>query len=458
MRRQKNSLLNIVFGFVFILIIAGGGFVYFSPLFEKQPAKIVLNSSGFWNLKDSLSVDLFDESGIKSYKIYYKSGNNIEKLSENTISAKQEKVVLNIKPLPLRPNIKEVIIAIEVYDNSFWNFFQGNKSYKEYKLNIDKKRPIARVISNSYNIKRGGSAALVVEARDENLKDKYITFNNEYRFELIPYLKEGFYAAIIAWPIDIKFDEFSRVNLVAIDQANNETTTKVPFYIKDLKIKNDKLTISDNFINKVSVPVLQKSDYEIPNTNEEIFIKQNRELRANNVNTIKEESINNMSKEMITSFNIKPFRRLSGSKTFAGFAERREYSYDGHKIDEAWHLGMDWASIKHADVKISNNGKVIFNNYLGIYGNTLIVDHGFGLQTLYAHTSQFQVTKGDDVRAGQIIANTGSTGAVFGDHLHFGVLVQGIEVNPIEWMDRNWIKTRISNILAEAKQEIRSSK
>ncbi|XPV82158.1 MAG: hypothetical protein ACNI22_16670 [Halarcobacter sp.] len=68
-------------------------------------------------------------------------------------------------------------------------------------LDVDRKRPVANVIRNSYNIRRGGSAAVVVEVKDENLQDKYISFNNEYRFELIPYLKESYYVAIIAWPV-----------------------------------------------------------------------------------------------------------------------------------------------------------------------------------------------------------------------------------------------------------------
>jgi len=119
-------------------------------------------------------------------------------------------------------------------------------------------------------------------------------------------------------------------------------------------------------------------------------------------------------------------------------------------------LGMDWASVKHAPIKTTNDGKVIFNDYLGIYGNTIIIDHKLGLQTLYAHTSKSNVTVGQRVSANSIIANTGSTGAVFGDHLHFGVLVQGIEVNPLEWMDRNWIRTRITDVLNEAKKVINS--
>merc|ERR1711879_679628 len=349
-------------------------------------------------------------------------------------------------------------LAVEVYDNSLWNFFQGNRTYKEFELNIDRKKPMARVISNSHNIKRGGAATVVVQVGDENMADQYITFNDEYKFELFPFEKKGYYAAVIAWPVAVEFDDFKRVNLVAVDKANNKTIKKVPLYIKDLKIKNDKLNISQNFIDKVSVPVLQKSDYEVPSSQIEIFVKQNKDLRAENVNTIRKVSLKNMSKDMITKFNLKPFKRLKGSKTFAGFAEKRKYYYNKKKVDDAWHLGMDWASVKHAEIKISNPGKVIFDEYLGIYGNTLIVDHKLGIQSLYAHTSKFNVQKDDEVIANEIIANTGSSGAVFGDHLHFGMLVQGIEVNPLEWLDRSWVKSRVLNILAEARQEIRSSK
>ncbi len=458
MRRRNSSFKNILTLMILSIIVAIGAFIYFSPIFEKKKPIITFINNGYWNAKDKLNIKLEDESGIKSYKISFKINDASVEVQNKVLESKQDKLSIDISPVKIDQNVKTIKLAVEAYDNSMWNLFRGNTVYKEFTLNIDRKRPLARVITNSYNIKRGGSAAVVVEVKDENLREKYITFNDKYKFELIPYLKEGFYAAIIAWPVEVEFEQFDIVNLVAIDEANNVTVRKVPLYIKDLKIKNDKLKISDNFINKVSIPVLQKSDMEIPSTNDEIFIKQNRFLRAKNVSTIRDESIKNMSKEMINNFSINPFKRLSGSKTFAGFAEKREYFYDGQKIDEAWHLGMDWASIKRAPVKVSNGGTVIFNSYLGIYGNTAIIDHKLGLQTLYAHTSKLNVQKGDLVRTNDNIANTGSTGAVFGDHLHFGVLVQGIEVNPIEWMDKNWIKTRVLDILSEAKKEIRSSK
>jgi murein DD-endopeptidase MepM/ murein hydrolase activator NlpD len=154
---------------------------------------------------------------------------------------------------------------------------------------------------------------------------------------------------------------------------------------------------------------------------------------------------------MIQDFRPEAFVRLQGSQTAAGFGERRHYFLDNVKIDEAWHLGLDWASVKNDNITISNGGNIIFKEYLGIYGNTIIINHGLGLGTLYAHTTNQFINIGDKVVKNQKIATTGTTGAVLGDHLHFGILVQGIEVNPIEWMDQNWIKTRITEILDASK-------
>ena len=110
--------------------------------------------------------------------------------------------------------------------------------------------------------------------------------------------------------------------------------------------------------------------------------------------------------------------------------------------------------LKKASIKTSNSGEVVFKDYLGLYGNSIVIDHGMGLFSLYAHTSTQKVEIGDMVNAKQVIANTGSTGAVFGDHLHFGILVQGVEVNPLEWMDKNWIKVRITNVINNANKQI----
>jgi murein DD-endopeptidase MepM/ murein hydrolase activator NlpD len=93
---------------------------------------------------------------------------------------------------------------------------------------------------------------------------------------------------------------------------------------------------------------------------------------------------------------------------------------------------------------------VLSASWLGIYGNTVIIDHGQGVQSLYGHLSSFDVKAGDDVTKGQTIGRSGLTGMAGGDHLHFTMLVGGQMVNPVEWWDPHWIADRIERKLTES--------
>ena len=452
--KSKSNFGKILF---FIFLVAGfaaGGFVYLSPMFEKNPPNIKFNDNIYWNLKSKLNLTINDDSGIKFYKVIFKDGNKEIVLDTQVLIESKKIVDLELKAPELDMFFKstDVQIIVEAIDSSKWNFLEGNKVVKTFNLKIDRKKPESSVIANSFAIRRGGSALVIVKVEDENLKDSYISFNNEQRFDLIPFYKDNYYASLIAWPITM--EDFNIVNLIAIDKADNKTITKVPLYIRKLKEKKSKIRISDSFIQNVSTKVLDQSGKEIPNDLVETFIKQNKLLRSQNVAKIEEVSKKYMNKELVNEFDIVPFKRLTNAATAGQFGQKRSYYHDNIKIDEAWHLGVDWASIKKADIFTTNKARVIFNDYLGIYGNTIILDHGFGLQTLYAHTSASNVAVGEKVEVNQKIGNTGVSGAVLGDHLHFGVLIQGIEVDPLEWMDKNWIKTRITDILNEAKKVI----
>ena len=140
--------------------------------------------------------------------------------------------------------------------------------------------------------------------------------------------------------------------------------------------------------------------------------------------------------------------RLPKSATRAGFADHRFLYYQGKQVGESYHLGYDFASFRNADIPAANSGRVVFNGEMGIFGNLVIIDHGLGLMSLYSHLSESHVMAGDLVNKGDIIAKTGTTGLAFGDHLHFGILVGGIEVTPLEWIDAKWIKDNITDRLA----------
>lgn len=452
---KKQSPLKKYIGIVIALIIIGAGvYVYLSPVFEKNPPKISFENQEYWNLKNPLKVTLSDDSGFAHYKISSIIDGQEVALDTKITSQSEKTVSLDVLPpvLTAMNNRNEMQIKIEAVDTSKWNFMQGNQVSKTYQIKIDTQKPQARVIANTYAIRRGGSAVAVVYVKDKNLSKAYISFSGQQEFKLIPFYKENYYAAIIGW--DVNIEEFNKVYLIAKDKANNSVKVKIPYYIRELKNKESTLNISDNFINNASKVVLQNMNLDTPQNTVEAFVKVNRDIRKENVDFLRKLGLNETSNEPVYDFNIKPFKRLPGSMRVGDFADKRTYKYNGQIVDTAWHLGIDWASIKHADIFSSNAGTVIFNDYLGIYGNAIIIDHGLGLCTLYAHTSDSSVEVGQEVKAGQQIAKTGATGAVFGDHLHFGMLVQGLEVHPIEWMEDSWIKTRITDILDEAKKTI----
>ncbi len=148
-----------------------------------------------------------------------------------------------------------------------------------------------------------------------------------------------------------------------------------------------------------------------------------------------------------------PFIPIKGARE-SFFADRRSYYYNGKKVDEQVHLGYDLAATTNMPVKAANSGKVIWADRLGIYGNCVIIDHGYSLQSLYGHMSRIGVKVGDMVRKEQQIGVSGSTGMAFGDHVHFSMLIAGVQVDPKEWWDEHWIHDRIlSKIGPNAEKE-----
>ena len=454
---SKDQIILGIVAVVFAAIIGAVAFLFLSPTFERVSPKVNIEKELYWNLQKPIKFEIADASEIKSYNILFDDGQKPIKLETKVIKSENGLTQIDILPPSFDENNrpKDGNLIIDVHDSSKWNFFDGNQTVTNTKIIIDKRSPIANVITNSYLLRQGGSGIIVAEITDDNIKDYYVSFNDEEVFEMFPFQKKNFYISIITWPVDIK--EFKKVNIVAVDMAGNKTVTKVPFYIQPFKEKTDKIKITDDFVNNISKQVLENSNMNVPEGITETFVKVNKEVREKNVKTIREVVKKNLENSGKMTFDVKTFIRMPNAATFAQFGERRHYFYNDQKIDEAWHLGMDWASSKRADIVVTNPGKVIYKGYLGIYGDTAIVDHGWGLGTLYAHTSNIDVEIGDEIKTGQKIGNTGATGAVFGDHLHFGVLVQGIEVNPNEWLDYEWIKVNLTKTINDAIKIINGS-
>jgi len=235
--------------------------------------------------------------------------------------------------------------------------------------------------------------------------------------------------------------------LVAGDKAGNSRELPVAYELKNVKYRKSTIPVSDAFIaNKVAPLVPDGVERQGPA--KDLFVAVNSRLRKEN-----EERIAAVTGKGSPSMLWKgAFTQLTNSKVEANFADLRTYMYNGEAIDTSYHLGYDLSVTKRYPVEAANSGAVAFAGELGIYGNTVILDHGLGLFTLYSHLSAIDVKEGNKVEHKQILGKTGETGLAAGDHLHYGVYLHGIAVLPVEWWDAKWI---VDNI--QPKLEGRSS-
>ena len=225
----------------------------------------------------------------------------------------------------------------------------------------------------------------------------------------------------------------------ASNGAGNDVTGSLVFQFpkkEQPKYTTHDLQVSDAFMQKVI------NELDPNGTGDPVarFVKINNEMRRANNKTLSDLRLKSADKFLWSQ----PFTRQSHSQAEATFADVRNYIYQGKKIDQQVHLGYDLAVTQHIGVEASNDGRVVYAAPLGIYGNCIVVDHGYGLQTIYGHLSQINVHEGDMVKRGQAMGQSGQTGMAGGDHIHFAMQLDGIQIDPKEWWDPHWIKDHIA--------------
>ena len=436
------------------LIIVGALYVYFAETFERNAPRVSLENNGFWNLKKPLNITIDDTSGIKMYRVTLKTSSEEKNLEYEQFITPEKSLSIEVKPPRGTHSMKEksIQIIVEAQDGSKWNLLNGNTTKKVFELTVDKRKPQLNIVSNSYKISRGGSALVIFKVSDENLEDIYIQSNNNKRFKPQSFYKEGYYISLVAWPV---VDSSFKATIVTKDSAGNVSKSYIPFYLKQKNYKVSRIKLSDKFL-KGKIAELAEEFVETEGVTESLeqFKIINEDVRAKNEILI-HEITSKVEDAQIDTFNMNKMYPLKNAQVVATFGDHRKYSYKGSYISESYHLGLDLASNAMADIKPQNSGEVVYNDFNGLYGNMPIIHHGLGLYTLYGHCSSSQVNSGDSVNKNATIAKTGKSGYAMGDHLHFGVLVQGIEVRPQEWMDKQWIKLNINDVIKSAKEIIK---
>lgn len=177
----------------------------------------------------------------------------------------------------------------------------------------------------------------------------------------------------------------------------------------------------------------QKSYLEKLTKERQVYEKEMRALERES------RSITSMLQQRYAKQSRSSFNMALGTGRFTnpvlGFPMTSRFGYRIHPIfrTSKLHTGVDFGAPSGTQIRAADSGVVISAGWQGGYGKAVIVDHGRGLVTLYAHTSAFYVRPGQSVKKGQVIAAVGSTGYSTGPHLHMEVRQNGVPVDPLRW-------------------------
>jgi murein DD-endopeptidase MepM/ murein hydrolase activator NlpD len=409
------------------------------PLFLSKSQKFTLNigdkKRGLKRLKVSISQEgrektLFEE------KFPFKgllNGQGIHQYEKELV----------IDPLALNLAQGRVDLNVHVWDYSRRGGGDGNLTLTDRKMIVDTIPPAIRAISRMHNVNVGG-AGLVVYQTSSDTQESGL-FVDDLFFPGFPAdgkAQKGYYLCYFAVSHDSSLKP--SIYLWAKDRADNVSKATFYYHIRKKRFRKERMNISDKFLTRV-LPYFSFYALDAEESDIKKYLKINKELRKENHHTF--ITLREKAKPE-RHWDGRPWLRLKKAATMARFADRRSYYYKGRKVDEQVHLGIDLASLTNSPVEAANNGTVVFAERNGIYGLAVVLDHGQGLASTYSHLSKIDVRTDQEVTKGEIIGFTGRTGLAGGDHLHFGMMVNGIFVDPKEWWDEHWINNNITKKLA----------
>ncbi len=379
-------------------------------------------------------VDVFVEQNGIRYKAAELSEPGRHLFWHHNLADQTLNLIAGTKTTPQRKDGKAKLI-VEVTSNDF----RASKSQMEVEIDVATQPPTISVDSDQHYLYLGMADLVQFTAQGYWTEAGVRVGDESFRAWPMPGSKPGLFSLFaFAWNMPA-----GTVPLVyATNPAGNLATGQMVYQFpqkEQPKYRTRDLQIDDRFMQKV-INELDPNGSGDPISR---FVKINSEMRRANNKTLFDLHTKTADHFLWTQ----PFLQQHNSKVEANFADVRNYIYQGKKIDQQVHLGYDLSITQHVGVEASNDGRVIYAAPLGIYGNCIVVDHGYGLQTIYGHLSEIDVHEGDAVKRGQIMGKSGMTGMAGGDHIHFSMQLDGIQIDPKEWWDAHWINDHIARRL-----------
>jgi murein DD-endopeptidase MepM/ murein hydrolase activator NlpD len=305
--------------------------------------------------------------------------------------------------------------------------------------------PSVQVLSTQTYVNQGGCEVVVYRLGDGAVRDGVSA--GSWFFPGYPLPGGGKHDRFALFAVPYDLGEASAVRLLAADALGNEARVGFVDQFRAKPFATDEIALDDRFLGKVVPEIIgQTSGLADRGKLIDNYLQINRDLRRKNAATLVE--LGRKSRPEFLWSEV--FLPLPNAAVMSAFADRRTYVYGGQEVDQQFHLGFDLAALAQTPIPAANRGVVVLARYFGIYGNAVVLDHGYGLQSLYGHLSSLDVQEGQTVERGAILGRSGQTGLAGGDHLHFTMLLHGLAVNPVEWWDAHWIQDRLDRKLGAA--------
>lgn len=338
----------------------------------------------------------------------------------------------------------EATLRVSVWPAPTW-LRHPAPAVEEQTLPVRLRPPSVQVFSIQHYLSQGGAEVVLYRVGETSVRDGVRA--GEWWFAGYPLpggaARDRF--ALFAAPYDL--EDVGQIRVEAEDDVGNVSQTAFVdrYFVKP--VRTDTIELTDGFMGKVVPEILSRTpELEDKGDLLQNYLQINGDLRRANAATLKGLAAGSQQRFAWDE----AFLPMPDAQVMSSFADRRTYMYDGEAVDRQDHLGFDLASVRRAPVPAANAGRVVLAEYFGIYGNTVVLDHGYGLMSLYAHLSSIDVSEGDEVARGQTVGRTGETGLAGGDHLHFTTLVHGLAVDPREWWDAHWLTDRLDRKLGAA--------
>ena len=310
---------------------------------------------------------------------------------------------------------------------------------QELRLPVRLVPPTLSLLSSQHYVAQGGSGVVLYRVGATSVRDGVRAGSLFFPGAPLPGGGKEDRVALFGIPWDTSDD--AQLRVVAEDDAGNVAELAFVDRFFPKPPARDRIALDDAFLAKVTGEIRQNTPgLEDRGSLLENYLVINRDLRRRNA----EELVALASRSAGGFLFTEAFLPLRNAKVMSAFADQRTYLYQGAEVDAQTHLGFDLAVVARTPVPAANRGVVLLARYFGIYGNTVVVDHGLGLATLYSHLSSIEAKEGQTVERGTVLGRTGATGLAGGDHLHFTTLVRGIPVNPVEWWDGKWVRDRVA--------------